>query len=114
MLWLHAVPVTGTAVVSTGPERERVFSGPVDPSTAVFDGNGRQKCSERAHETGRHREGAPSVGLETSGAFTKTGQPSRDPEPFAKDDEEDDEEEGHGRRRRERRRHVAGGNTTSR
>ncbi|KAJ7358066.1 hypothetical protein DFH08DRAFT_801918 [Mycena albidolilacea] len=80
---LHAVPVTGTAIVSTGPERERsvtrrrsfcllkltkhasqkaytaystaysVFSGPVDLSTAVFDGNGHQKCSERAHGTGR-------------------------------------------------------------
>ncbi|KAJ7858668.1 hypothetical protein B0H14DRAFT_2577645 [Mycena olivaceomarginata] len=82
-LGLHAVPVTGTAVVLTGPEREQsvmrrpsfrlfkvtkhasqkaytaystvygMFSGPVDPSTAVFDGNGRQKCSERAHGTGR-------------------------------------------------------------
>ncbi|KAJ7307810.1 hypothetical protein DFH08DRAFT_824121 [Mycena albidolilacea] len=82
-LGLHAVPVTGTAVVSTGPERERsvtrrlsfrlfklikhashkaytayptiygVFSGPVDLSTAVIDGNGRKKCSERAHGTGQ-------------------------------------------------------------
>ncbi|KAF8211918.1 hypothetical protein K438DRAFT_1928200 [Mycena galopus ATCC 62051] len=82
---LHTVPVTGTAVVSTGDGQARTvtrrpsfrqfkltkyasqrawtayltvygafFSGLVDPSTAVFEGNGPQKCRQRAHGTGRY------------------------------------------------------------
>ncbi|KAJ6600544.1 hypothetical protein DFH09DRAFT_1070332 [Mycena vulgaris] len=60
---LHTVPSTGTAVVLTGPGRERSVARrpsfclselprPVYPSTAVLDGNGRQKYSRRARRDG--------------------------------------------------------------
>ncbi|KAJ7818309.1 hypothetical protein B0H14DRAFT_2601347 [Mycena olivaceomarginata] len=87
---LHAVPVTGTAVVLTGPEWERtcftkgihgIFNRPVDPSTAVKNAAKEPTKRDGMPVAGPHRTG--TTGTVCSPTTMRPQPANRKPAPEA-------------------------------